>query len=92
MNPSRKSTRALRVFGANYCGKSRRVVACKTKTEAGRLIGLTDSTMQKYGGETHSAEEIQIAFQEPGTVFEYLYREEKGPEKIWRKVVPVDNC
>lgn len=59
----------LKVYGVNFDGRSRRVVASTTQAAAARLTGVSPHRFRQYGGETGNAEEIAVAMREPGVVW-----------------------
>ena len=60
---------ALKTYGVNYNGWTRRIVAAKSRAEAARLIGITPYRMSTYGCETRNTKEVELAMREPGVVW-----------------------
>lgn len=75
---------ALKVFGVNFDGRNRRIVAAPSQAAAARLTGVSPHSFRQYGGETGNAEEIAVALQEPGVVWSRGFA--MGGE--WRRVGP----
>lgn len=65
----------LKVFGGNWCGKQRRIVATTSKTKASSLMDISND----YFCETGNKVELEKAMAEPGVVFFYSYSEMQGP-------------
>lgn len=59
----------MKVFGVNYDGRSRRIVAAKTKKEAAQRLGVSLHQFRNYGCQTGNQEEIELAMREPGVVW-----------------------
>lgn len=64
----------LKVFGANYDGKNRRIVAATSQKQAAALLGMSLSGFRAYGSVTGNREEIEIAMREPGAVWSQGYQ------------------
>ena len=67
------------MWGVNYNGTHRRIVAAKTKASAARLMDVTDRHLRIYGCETRNAKELEIALAEPNVVFEKSERVGDAP-------------
>ncbi len=63
-------SRVLKVYGGNYNGLQRRVVAATSGARAAMLVGITMSHFRNFFCETGDDEEVAVALRKPGTVFE----------------------
>lgn len=59
-------SRKLKVYGFNFDGRERRIVAATSAVEAARLAGSTVGRIRKYGCVTGNKAEISIAMSTPG--------------------------
>lgn len=73
----------LRVYGWNHVGRYRRIIAAKSRAEAARLSGTSDSTLKTWGNWTGNAAEIALANSRPGVTFE-------KPTSLGGKYAPVE--
>lgn len=64
----------MKVFGVNYDGRSRRIVASNTQKQAASLLNTTTGHLRNYGGETSYAIEVELAMREPGIVWSQRYQ------------------
>jgi hypothetical protein len=64
----------LKVYGVNYNGVQRRIVAATSMRKAAVAIGTGYGHARKYGCETGNQEEIALAMREPGVVWSKAYR------------------
>lgn len=63
----------LKVYGVNYDGRTRRIVAATSQKKAAELTGVSFYSFSNYGCETGNKEEIEIAMKNPGTVWSQGY-------------------
>ena len=63
------SERALKVYGTSKYGRSRCIVAAKSRAEAGRIFGLSDYYMKDFSSVTRNELEVAIAMRSPGIPF-----------------------
>lgn len=63
----------LKVYGVNYDGKERLVVAASSQKLAAQLMGVTIGCMRDFGSVTGNKEEIAKAMIEPGRVWRRGY-------------------
>ena len=68
----------------NYDGRTERLVAARSMTEAARLAGVSLHDLAKYGGPTGNKEECDLALHEPGIVWSRKY-----DARRWERVSPV---
>ena len=66
-------SRKLKVYGINYDGRTRRIVAATSRAAAARLIGAKPHHMTQNGSETWNTDEVRIAMREPGKVWAHSY-------------------
>lgn len=66
-------SRKLKVYGVNFDGKTRRIVAATSRAAAARLIGTTSSHIAQHGCETNNAVEVELAMRNPGKVWAIPY-------------------
>jgi hypothetical protein len=59
-------SRKQKVYGFNFDGKERRIVAATSFVEAAKLAGSTVARVRKYGCVTGNTVEISIAMSTPG--------------------------
>lgn len=74
--------RAIKVFGVNYDGRHRRIVAATSMTAAAINMGIKAYHMREYGSETGDPEEVSLAMLEPGVVWEKGWRHGDKWERI----------
>ena len=60
----------LKVFGVNYRGTARRIVAATSQFQAALLMDVTLGYLREYGGITGNSTEMQLCLNSPGDVFE----------------------
>ena len=59
----------MKVYGINWCGRERRIVAARSQKEAARLMRTSVHNLREWGCETGNQEEIEQAMLEPGLVW-----------------------
>ena len=74
--------RELKVYGYNYCGTHRKIVATRTKKRAIELLGITRHDAKDFMCETGNVKELEIAKSKPGVIFikSYLGKDDKYVE------------
>ena len=70
----------MKVFGINYNGRERRIVAANSRTDAARKFGVTAGHAKNFCGETGNPKELELAAL--GGVWAQSY----SGDKEWRKV------
>lgn len=60
-----------KVYICSYGGKSKRLVAAKTKKAAAVLMGVNALTFREFASETANPQQVSLALSNIGTVFEY---------------------
>lgn len=69
----------MKVFGGNYDGRYRRIVAAKTKKEAAALVGVGPYQFREHFCATGNDKELATALAEPGVVFQQAYSLHNAP-------------
>jgi hypothetical protein len=72
----------LKVFGGNWYGKERRVVAARTQKEACEILDITAYEFRNHWCESGNEAEIKAALGKPGTVFRTCMTSNKGIEPV----------
>lgn len=79
--------RELKVYGGRYWVRgghfqSRALVATRTKKRAIEILGISASEFNNYWCETGNTIELEVAMNEPETVFYYPKGEEFRPDRV----------
>lgn len=74
----------LKVYGVDWCGKFRRIVAARSQKEAAVLFGTTLCHFRDYGSQTFNEEEVALAMSETGAIWERTNNFRVPAD--WRKV------
>lgn len=72
----------LKVYGFNYCGRERRIVAARSWAEVGKLNGVRPREASAFGHVTHNKEDIELAMKKPGTIWRKSYKQNSEWEQV----------
>ena len=64
----------LKVFGVNYDGRTRRIVATTTQKKAAELCGMNLYQFRMFASETGNKVECELALKEPEIVWSQEYK------------------
>lgn len=59
----------LKIYGTNWCGTHRAIVAARSQKEACELFGCSLSDFRDFGSQSSNEEEGELALSSPRTVF-----------------------
>lgn len=75
-------SKKLKVYGFNFNGKERRIVAAASAVEAAKSAGSTAARVRKFGSITGNEVEIKIAMSTPGRAWRMSYKQGSNWELI----------
>lgn len=71
-------TERLKVYGGNYDGRRRGLIAAKNQKEAAAIAHSSVYGFRQFWSETHNHEEIATALQRPRTLLLRLFNDREG--------------